>query len=144
MINKLLLLACCTLLVGDCAPRKRKLIFPPQLETDDVDGMRVVLLGESFSETLPKDPKARFDWEVIWDKKMLEGSKSHGTMCLSDNDDSCVKVVKYEFKAMQIGEVLIEFRLKEKDNVVESFTSRIIVAEHDDNAHDEKPKPPVR
>ena len=148
MIKKLLLLVFCVVFIGDCAPPKRKLIFPPidekQPETDDINAVRVVLLGESFSETLPKDPKARFDWEVVWDKKMLEGSQSQGAMCLSNNDDSCLKIIKYEFKAMKIGEALIEFRLKEKDNIVESFTSRVIVAENSTRKHDELPKPPVR
>ena len=148
MIKKLLLLVCCAALIGDCASPQRKLIFPPideeQPETDDINAVRVVLLGESFSETLPKDPKARFDWEVVWDKKMLEGSQSQGAMCLSNNDDNCLKIIKYEFKAMQIGEALIEFRLKEKDNIVESFTSRVIVAKNSAREHDELPKPPVR
>ena len=148
MIKKLLLLVCCAILSGDCAPRQRKLIFPPidqeQPETDDINAVRIVLLGESFSETLPQDPKARFAWEVVWDKKMLEGSPSQGTMCLSNNDDSCLKIIKYEFKAMHIGEALIEFRLKEKDNIVASFTSRVIVAENSAQEHDAVPQPPVR
>lgn len=141
MIKKLLLVGC-AVFIGDCAPHKRKIIFPPvderQSETDDISVVRV-RLGESFSETLPTDPQARFAWEVVWDKKILTGSQSQGTMCLSDDDDSCLKTIKYEFKAMQVGEALIEFRLKEQDSTIESFTSRVIVAEPD-----EIPKPTVR
>ena len=96
--------------------------------------MRQVLLGESFSETLPKDPQARLNWEVIWDKKMLQGTQSQGVVCVNDNDDNCVKIIEYKFKAMQIGEALIEFRLKEKDNIIEAFTSRVIVTELDTHA----------
>ena len=142
MIKKLLLLVGCAVFMGDCAPHKRKVIFPPvderQPPIDDINTVRV-RLGESFSETLPTDPQARYDWEVVWDKKMLAGSQSQGTVCLNDNDDSCLKIIKYEFKAMQIGEALIEFRLKEQDSTVESFTSRVIVA-----ARNEIPKPTVR
>lgn len=142
MIKKLLLLVGCAVFIGDCAPHKRKLIFPPVDERQPpIDGINIVRvrLGESFSETLPTDPQARFAWEVVWDKKMLAGSQSQGKVCLNDNDDSCLKVIKYKFKAMQVGEALIEFRLKEQDSTIESFTSRVIVA-----AHKEIPKPTVR
>ena len=132
MIKKLLFLTCCAVLVNDCAPLKRHLILEPpsteeKPERTDIGAVRVVAVGDSFSETLPQDPKARLDWVVIWDKQMLKGSQSQGTVCLSDDKDSCLKVIKYEFKAMRVGEAKIEFLLKEKEDIIESFTSRVIV-----------------
>ena len=134
MIKKLLFLICCVAVISDCSPLKRNLLFDPptskeQPDEPDIGMVRVVVLGESFSETLPQDPKAQLDWEVVWDKKMFKGTQSQGTMCLSDDDDSCLKVIKYEFRAVQVGEATIEFRLKEKNDIIESFTSRVIVAD---------------
>ncbi len=147
MIKKLLLLVCCALLVGECAPSRRKLIFPPvsegQPETGGIDPVKVLLLGEDFSVVLPRDPEAQLDWEVIWDKKVLAGSQSQETMCSDDENGSCLKVVKCKFKATQVGEALIEFRLKERGSVVESFSSRIIVTDDDAHKRDEIPRIPV-
>ncbi len=134
MVKKFLVIVFCAALNGDCSPPRRKLLFDPPTEQEqvfrpDVSGVRIVGLGESFSATLPQDPQAELAWEVSWDKKMLTGSQRQETMCLSDNDDSCLKVIKYEFKAMQAGEALVEFKLKEEDNLITSFTSRVVVVE---------------
>ena len=122
----------CLAIIGNCAPLKRNLIVEPPSTNEpptspNIGVARIVALGDSFSETLPQDPKAQLNWEVVWDKAMLKGSHSQTKMCLNDNYDTCVKVIKYEFKAMQAGEVKIEFRLKEKDDIIDSFTSRVIV-----------------
>ena len=134
MFKKFLLLICCTILVSDCSPRRRSLLIKnpdteqPQPDEEELTEMRIVL-GESFSETLPTDPTAKLNWEVVWDNKLLEGSQVQETLCLADNNDSCMQVTKYQFKALQTGRAAIKFHLKEENNIIKSFTRHVIVAE---------------
>ena len=137
MLKTLLLLICCAVLASDCSPRRRSLLIKnpdteqPQPDEEELAKMHIVL-GESFSETLPTDTTAKLNWEVIWDKNMLEGSQVQETLCLTDNDDSCMKVTKYQFKAVQTGAAAIKFNLKEENHIVKSFTRHIMVAEDKD------------
>lgn len=139
MLKRLLPLICCAVLVSDCSPRRRSLLIKnpdteqpqPQPDNEELAKMHIVL-GESFSETLPTNPAAKLNWEVVWDNNLLEGSQAQETLCLTDNNDSCMQVIKYQFKALQTGEATIKFHLKEEDNIIKSFTRHVIVAEDKD------------
>ena len=126
-------LALCAVSIVACPPRKHRIRFePPQHnespERKELNNTRL-LLGDSFTQVLPRTESEDHRWEVIWNKKLLKGNSTQDRVCL--NTDFCLNVIKYEFHALQIGTTQVEFQLKQKNNVVESFIRHVVVTKAD-------------
>lgn len=113
-----------------CSPTKKNVVLPQpdpkkqELPKEEMEDVRVMKLGESFSIDLPGPSDS---WHVVYDKKTFRVSESQYEHCFSENN--CLSVTRYELETLLSGETIIEIQLKNKATVVESHTSRIIIVE---------------